>query len=196
MVARSANQSKHASVRVAQLSATGRGAAIPTPSSVAKGKTRISASSRISRNARSGGSTGTSAASSVISERTSSIPAIPPEARVHISQSGHFDVHLVVGKARRMVELDSNVSGEIFFESLQAHVRKVRKNPALELVRNVDKVVFATVLMPGEDDERLEIGLAEAKMAKEWRTAVKWIEAARKRLPEDEIYAILERDDG
>jgi hypothetical protein len=104
---------------------------------------------------------------------------------------------MVVGKVRRMVELDSNVSGEIFFESLQAHVRKVRKNPALELVRNVDKVVFAMVLRPGEDDERLEIGLAEAKMAKEWRTAVKWIEGARKRLPpEDEIYAILERDDG
>jgi hypothetical protein len=192
-----ANPPKHASTRTAQSSATRRGAAILSPSSVAMGKMSAGASGHIPRKAGSNCSTGTRATSSVISERADPIPAIPPAARQHVPQSGHFDVHLVVGKAERMVELDSNASGEIFFESLQGHVRKVRKDAALELDRDVDQVVFAKVPMPAEDDERFEIGLTEAKMATAWRHAVRWIEGVRKGLgPEDEIYAILERDYG
>jgi hypothetical protein len=97
-----------------------------------------------------------------------------------------------------MVDLDSNASGEIFFETLQGEVRKLLKKAAFELDRTVDQVVFATVAVPGEEDARIEIPLTEAKMARAWRKAVAWIEGVRGMGlgPDGAIYAILERDNG
>lgn len=103
-----------------------------------------------------------------------------------------FYVILVCENSNAVVELDLEATGEAFFESLQGHVREVRKCPDLVLNRKQDLVIFATA-PEYKNGLNLRVKLQEPRMAGAWMIASKWIKSTQKNLaPEDMFYAILQ----
>lgn len=96
-----------------------------------------------------------------------------------------------------MIQLDLNATGEDFFNALRGHVRILRRNTALDLDRNVDRVVFATLRDPSDDDDYCPVDLVEERMTQTWKHAIKWIRRIQESLgSDDDIYAIIERNGG
>ncbi|KAF1813839.1 hypothetical protein P152DRAFT_448235 [Eremomyces bilateralis CBS 781.70] len=151
--------------------------------------------SRLPRAAGAAGSSGSSAAGSAVADR-SNASGISPSARQHFPASGQFYVILVFGNAEQLVQLDMNGTGEIFFNTLQGLVRNLRRDAALDLDRNVDRVVFATCRDLSDDDVCCHTDLAEERIAVTWRHTVRWIRGIQETRSPEDIYAIIERNGG
>jgi hypothetical protein len=133
------------------------------------------------------GSPAHSAAGSLASERLDA-------AREHIPESGYYPVILVWEKKQKKVKLDLNAEGDTFFEALQGHNRKLRKDSSLHLDREVDKVTFSTHL-DVDSGETYEVDLMEKDMGSNWRSAAGWIRKMKSSLASDEdLFAIMEQD--